>query len=390
MRSDRRIERFIRTIALTIWLATLNTEESLAQRVFGGAEFRPIGKKYVGRWYKMPDLPDGYPVKSGWVIRGLSNKSFLLCDSGQKALLNHKQEQTIPQACAVPPGRTDPSEIRLGGDNNGIPYIISPRYTLLLSNRPKLRWNSLRGKKSSGITYHVKILPSSVQEATPLCDKSYTPNTPPKSFLSVFYEEMEYPCSEALEVDKNYKLVIEANGISSEDERKYTESLSEYPSIPKSDVRPSKPAGLFFKVFDNQMAEGVQSNLKGKTELEAVVIYAETYLLYDDAIEILRNLIKKQNSKSPNLSAYRVLGNLYARVGLTSLAESAYNEALQLSPQTSLEKALIQKDLGNLYFKKGLLKEAKSLLENSKIFLEEEYQPIADQIQEIIDRIEKN
>ncbi|MDJ0599144.1 MAG: tetratricopeptide repeat protein [Crocosphaera sp.] len=184
--------------------------------------------------------------------------------------------------------------------NETIPYIISPRNTDLLTNRPILRWNAV-----SGAT-HYKVR---IQDAGLTLDwQTETSNT-----------EIQYPGEPPLQPDSYYLLIVETDqGESSEEEQ---------------------GVDLSFTVLDTQKAQSVQTEvaqlkqqkLSQEAEGIALAYLYESYNLKAEAIELLEGLVKQGNQ---TVAIYQLLGDLYLQVGLSKQAKSPYLQALELAKAT--------------------------------------------------------
>ncbi len=185
--------------------------------------------------------------------------------------------------------------------NETIPYIISPRNTTLLTNRPILRWNAVPG----ATRYKVQV-----QDAALTLDwQTETKNT-----------EIEYPPGEPLlQPGSYYLLIVETDkGNSSEEEQ---------------------GNDLSFTLLDAQKAESVgtevaklkQQQLTQEAEGLALAYLYQSYDLKAEAIELLEELVKQG---SQTAAVYQLLGDLYLQVGLSQQAKSAYLQALELAKGT--------------------------------------------------------
>lgn len=246
-------------------------------------------------------------------------------------------QKSVSNIC--PPNANDReiTRLRSGGNNPQIPYIISPRYTLLLNNQPTFRWNAVEGVKSYTVTLHEV----GVSEDHLLWEQS------------VRSTAMQYPHDQQpLKTGVDYKLVVKAdNGRSSSSEEV---DLSDYDSIERG------VSGLQFRLIEQNLGESVQrlaeelaeenaqqqSTDDGKLLVQAY-LYAENGL-FAEAIEMLETAVET-GTQAPKI--YRSLGNFYAWSGLNLLAEKFYLEAIQLaeSQQDGQERALAQHHLGQMY-----------------------------------------
>ncbi|BAY35688.1 hypothetical protein NIES2111_00040 [Nostoc sp. NIES-2111] len=193
-----------------------------------------------------------------------------------------------------------------------IPYIISPRDTAILSGKPTLRWNAVKGATS----YKVTLRGPGVNWTT-----------------NVKQSEVVYSGQEPLQPGFRYRVVVTAdNGATSE-----------------SDA----PVGF------NLLSEGEAQQVKAEiTQLQKQPLTDESknlalaYLYQSKnlnavAIDLLAGLVKQENQST---AVYQLLGSLYQQVGLHRLAKEHYLTALKLAKTNkSLEaQAIIQTSLGEI------------------------------------------
>ena len=211
------------------------------------------------------------------------------CGSQQPKLTRANSHRSVPRAAP----------------NETIPYIISPRSTALLTNRPILRWNAVPGATS----YQVRV-----QDAGLKLDwQTETSNT-----------QIEYPGEPPLQPDSYYLLIVETDkgetdkGNSSEEEQ---------------------GTDLMFTLLDAEKAELVrtevaklkQQQLTQEAEGLALAYLYQNYDLKAEAIELLEELVKWG---SQTAAVYQLLGDLYLQVGLSQQAKSPYLQALELAKYT--------------------------------------------------------
>lgn len=199
-------------------------------------------------------------------------------------------------------GRT---RYRPGGSNPQIPYILHPRMTYLLQDRPTLRWNAVPGATS----YTVRLLgPGGLEWEQEV------------SSTEIVYS------GGPLKRGVKYLLTVEAdNGSCSLEDNGGDlgfEILREY-KVPKIETEVAKISGL-----------------KDRTEEETTLTLAELYRrenLNTDAIATLEAMIEQG---SQTALVFRRLGDLYAATGLNLLAEKNYQRASELFASTSDQYAL--------------------------------------------------
>ena len=211
---------------------------------------------------------------------------------------------------------------------SAIPYIISPRNTSLLNDRPILRWNAVSGATS----YIVQVQGSGVdwQQKT-------------------VATEIEYPGEPPLEKGLRYRVTVVAdNGASSRSERR-----------------------VGFTVLDDQKADSVLAAVEklkqqGLTKEAEGLALAHLYRgnnLQAEAIELLEGLVK---GGSQTVAVYRLLGDIYQQGGLSRLAKERYLKALELADAGDVEgQAAIQAGLGEADYALGNEDEAVQWLEKA-------------------------
>ncbi len=224
-----------------------------------------------------------------------------------------------------------------GGNQPEIPYIISPRYTLLIAEKPMLRWNPVAGATAYTVSLYGRPKVNGVVGTKVKLWQTQVNGT-----------EIAYGGEQPLQPGVDYWLVVVAdNGQSSEKEKV---TLSDY----QGQIR--GVSGLRFQrvgqegVSQMQAAAEEIKTLNG-TEEEKALALANEYSdrnLYAEAIATLEALLK-QGSTTPVV--YRALGDFYGSTGLNLLAEQNYLKAIELATtkQNTWEKVTAQDHLGALY-----------------------------------------
>jgi hypothetical protein len=229
-------------------------------------------------------------------------------------------------------GKGPPAIASLGGTNAQIPYLISPRRTLLLSATPTLRWNPVAGatqytiqiSNAQGIIWQTQV-----KEA-----------------------QVTYPGTPALQPGIPYTVAIQTNTGQSapsdpgsqffrlrETDAKVVQA--EIDRITQSDFSPElKTLKLAEYYTAYEVPEPTAYGLTDKT--------AKNYRLSADAIAILETVLKPNQ---PGPLFYRMLGDLYAQTGVMRSAEQAYLQAIeQVQSLEDLEEwSLATAGLGELY-----------------------------------------
>lgn len=203
-----------------------------------------------------------------------------------------------------------------GGSDPLIPYIISPRKTKILTDRPLIRWNPV----PDATRYTVQLLdPSgSVWEA------------------EVSEAEVRYPGNPVLQPGISYAVVVTADtGVSSGNE-----------GIP----------GLAFRLLDADAVQRVESsteevlqrNLPDGAKVFTLAYAYQNSELFAEAIERLEGI---ENRDDATAASHRLLGDLYIQVRLNLLAKDAYLKAVELAQREEDLKtqAEAQAALGEMY-----------------------------------------
>jgi hypothetical protein len=268
----------------------------------------------------------------------------------------------------------------LGGVNSSIPYLISPRHSLLLSNTPTIRWNSV----INAAEYTVEVM-----SPTGLIWKVQTKNN------QIVY------AGKPLQAGVPYSVTVRTNtGKSSQDDRAPNR---EQPAsnLEFRILRPSEAATIKAEATElspNNEADALDlARLYSNFVLPESVIQnyqlsADTYQTYSltgDAIELLESLVR-QGKQSPIV--YRNLGDLYWQIGLVTPAEANYLKAIkQVKGLEDLEDwTLAHHSLAKVY---AAIDNSKQTLQHYRqakvgyIFLGD--QGLADDLDRRIERLEK-
>ena len=202
-----------------------------------------------------------------------------------------------------------------GGINPLIPYIISPRRTLLLNPLPTFCWNPVAGASY----YNVSLI----------ADDEVLWQTQVKETKVVYSGEPP------LESGVDYLLIIQTDtGVSSQEE--------DVPDLGFSLLDENQ-----ITLVRDSVEQWVNLDLTDKAKSLALV---HLYLKYDlkaEAIATLEDLIKWENKPA---QIYRILGELYTEVGLNLLSQKYYLKAMELTRSEDIEgQALVAAGLGKVY-----------------------------------------
>lgn len=235
---------------------------------------------------------------------GNNASATLLCSNTQKWQATSSKQFRVSEGCPrglVSRSRTI-ARAASRAENEPIPYIISPRNTAILTNRPLLQWNKVPG----ATRYQVKL------EGSGLDWQTETNKT-----------EILYPGEPILQPGGRYRLIVTTNqGVSSDKE---------------------EGANLRFNLLDKAKVELInaevakikQQELTPEAEKLAIAYLYETSGLKADAITILSELVAQ---KTQTMAGYKLLGDLYLQVGLNKQAKEAYLQSLELAKKQAILK----------------------------------------------------
>ncbi len=299
-------------LTLTLILATLTWGEVVTAQATRNMIVEVKGKVELKRQGASRFVPASRytELRLGDLIKpALGARAKVLCEDGKTRFVEAGVTSGLNAICPSPHpkpcnnnncGETVPAR---AGELT-IPYIISPRATLLLSDKPILRWNGATGSNNFTVTVRSEELNWTKQvNRSEVCQENTC--------------ELVYSGS-ALQRGVDYKLVVETdtNRSSAED----------------------STLGLGFKLIDAAKATQVRTIAQqiGQQDLSAQakrIALADLYAEYDllaEAIATLEELAKNHNIAA----AYRRLGDLYLRIGLAREAEVQYLEAIRLAQST--------------------------------------------------------
>lgn len=184
--------------------------------------------------------------------------------------------------------------------SENIPYIISPRRTLLLNPRPTIRWNPVENATS----YTVIIKGGA----------GYVWQTEVKE------NEVIYSGSSPLESGVYYTIIVDANtGESSLDDEMPEQGFE---TIGESDRLRVKNA-----------ATEIEATTEEEKSLRLARLYRENNLR-SEAIAILEKLA---NNGSETTAVYQMLEKLYQEIGLANLADKYAQKAVELANKEDAE-----------------------------------------------------
>lgn len=295
---------------------------------------------------KRENWSDFYPVAAG---TKLNQGDLIKPDIGVKVIVVCPDLSKRRAIAGVPSGmkiicpiwealiaKAPPAQGTLGGTDQQIPYMITPRHTLLLSNTPTFRWNAV----PNATQYAIKLLdPTGViwQQKVKKATVIYPGNPPLKPGIS-------------------YSLVVQAStGSSSNSEGT---SNIDFRILRKSEVKTVESEvakitrlGLSKRVNALMLANFYSSYTLPQKAIKAYGLTARTFKSYNLSAEAIATLsaLVQQGERSPII--YRTLGDIYWQTGLANLAAEHYLQAIELvqTPKDLEQWTLAQFSLGEVY-----------------------------------------
>jgi Domain of Unknown Function (DUF928) len=251
----------------------------------------------------------------------------IICSDNQKGSVsrnNYREGMPIIDICRSPNNSQtggDVAEVfRSGGFDSEIPYVVSPRYTLLHRQPSMLQWRAVQNARN----YKVSLFQDQSKQVICKIDNIVAP--PKNGVMSIEFSLCQKDSKPyQLEVGNFYRIEVTVSNskISSKAE---VINLSEY----HADQR--EVQGIEFSLINPQKSKEVSelikdtdSKVQNKEQqyFRRASIYA-SFNLYSEAILTLEELVK-DGSSDPDI--YIRLGDYYASSGLISLAESSYYKA---------------------------------------------------------------
>jgi hypothetical protein len=214
------------------------------------------------------------------------------------------------------------SEFYPGGWNDEIPYIVSPRYTKILSSQPILRWHHI----NRNAKYEVELCKVNVLGSEDCLPK--IKHNADDLLFRADYGFVELPREKAPKLEAGrYVFRVKSGSVDSIMEQE----LLQYPS--REGI-----SGRQFQVVSSEEYSEIRSTIDTLrssnypnpmgVEVDIAAFYASKNF-YTDAIQELENLLLKYNGKV-DASVYEMLGDLYQQVGLNLLAVKNYEKSGKL------------------------------------------------------------
>ncbi|MEL4897519.1 tetratricopeptide repeat protein [Crocosphaera sp. Alani8] len=254
-------------------------------------------------------------------------KARILCFGHKLSPLITEPEIAVKDVCISRPetregGFTIPETRHPKSTDPTIPYIISPRRTALLTNRPTLIWNAV----AETDFYEVKLIGPGINWKTQT-DKN----------------SIVYSGEKPLQTNAKYTLIIKTDkNKSSQNDRSFSDGIS-------FSVLPEEKVEEIEKTVQDLDNKELTPEMKGL----AIAYFYQGENLKAEAIEVLEKLIQQE---TVGAEVYRTLGELYQETSLNSWAKDRYEKAWELikNQTNEIEKqALIQVGLGETHWGEG-------------------------------------
>ena len=265
----------------------VETEGDVWLRRVGWSEFLPAGFGITVQPGDLLRIPEGS-------VASVFCGDETLWEEGPKTLPDDDLEHTAPCQTGRPPRPWSDVAALRGEQDEGVPNVLRPRNTALLSDRPQLHWHPL----PSVASYTVTLISDDGQDRPPVPANG---------------GELEWPADwPPLELRATYVLVVEGDGV-------------------RSDQGNEEHAGLGFWLLSAANAEEVkalESRLRAQPLSPTAVdlLVAELYLghgLRAEATQLLEDLTKSDGAAS----VWLALGQAYLESGVTSEAGAALERA---------------------------------------------------------------
>jgi hypothetical protein len=287
---------------------------------------------------------EGMLVRRGYMlILDPTARAAVVCGDGRKRELAPGRQgcpctqPCTPEVCGINYGGSTIGPTR-GPDTNGglFPAIISPRQTRLRTLRPTIRWSPIAG--ATGKTAYTVTLYGERMQVV------WTKEVASETRLD--YPDREPP----LKPGQTYVVAITSGGRSSQEDHS--------PGLGFTTLTAAQARAL----ADEEARRRQMQLPEPQTRFLIANLYAAREL-YAEAIEQLEDLYTTM--KEP--AVVRMLGDLYAVIGLNREAEKKYLEALALTPADDLDgMGATQKDLAQVYESLGIIDRAIARLAAAK------------------------
>ncbi|MEK6300529.1 MAG: tetratricopeptide repeat protein [Acidobacteriota bacterium] len=270
-------------------------------------------------------------------------RATVICGDGKKRELAPGaqgcpcREPCTPEVCGINYGGSTIGATRGPDTDAGLfPVVISPRKTRLRNLRPTIRWTPIAGANEK-TAYNVTLYGDPMKVI-------WTKDVVSETRLT--YPDKEPP----LAPGQIYKVVVTSDGMSSQQD--HSPGLG-FTTLTADQVR---------MLADEERKRKQMQLPETQTRFLIANLYAAREL-YAEALEQLEDLYTTMKEAA----VARMLGDIYAVIGLNREAEKRYVEALSLTPADDLEGlGLTQKSLAQVYENLGLFDRARASLAEAK------------------------
>jgi tetratricopeptide (TPR) repeat protein len=299
----------------------------------------------------------------------------LRCPSGgeEVTFVFQPQPQDVAPKCPSTSNVLAGIGLWIGGNDPKIPYIITPRYYFVASNRPTIRWNRV-----DGAAYYTIILKQVDGIRLPYPEwqlETQRQQDQKVSAADARIQEFPYPVNSSIKAGTAYRIEVQAFA---QDRKLLASSVEEEKDSDRKifnfnfDRKVMGVDSFAFKFMpepnasDKQDCSMQHALTSGQIPLQ-IALSCAGKKFYAESIEVLLFTLA---TDSNNPSLYRVLGEIYLKTGLNGLAKIALEKSIELS-QSGTESELPYRararfKLATLYGETGRREEAIKLLEAAK------------------------
>lgn len=262
---------------------------------------------------------------------GANASALVMCSSTEQWQVKGGREFQVSEGC--PRGMASRSRTiarapsRAG--NEPIPYVISPRNSEILTNRPLLQWNGVAGTTR----YRVQL------QGAGLDWKTETGDT-----------QVIYPGEPPLKQGVRYLLIVTTD----KNKDKEVSSSQEVGANLRFGLLPEAKA----QAIAAEVTAIKQQRLTPEAEALTLAYLYESYELRAEAIALLAELTQQ---KSQTRAVYTLLGDLYLQTELNQQAKEAYSQSLTLAQRQGDIEGQAESELGLGEASYGLKKKDEAL-----------------------------
>ena len=324
----------ISTVSLALLFGSSNVAQAASVPASNGLIISLTGDVKIRRYSGYIITPDmGTYLYPGDQLLATNNSKILVqcnVDLSIVSVQGNQQINTCSQAkCTEGLARCSRRGDTVAWNEQPIPYLITPRRSKLLNNRPLIRWQSVPGATS----YTLKVRDV---KASKVVWETKIEGT-----------EVVYGGEQTLQENTSYRLIVEAE-IDSNTTISSTQESERVQSLKLIDGETATKVNLAKENIEQQQWDEITKKLA----------IANLYLqdeLVSEAVLILEDLVK---NSSATRAIYRQLGDLYfQKLLLVPQARDYYLRALTLSGDLE-ETTVIQEELSRVYRSLGEKEEA--------------------------------